>query len=131
MYSLLITTLLALLLVAPLGAAPAVPPPPSPPFGIDPVDEPAADGATAVQHDRRLRKRQFDVNVEASFEETLGAELSAELSGTIWRNEEGTARLDGSATYGQHFNTLGGGGVGSAEANGNARTKVSFRYHHD
>lgn len=92
---------------------------------LDPIES----ETEVVQHrTSHLHKRQFDLSVEASFEETLGAELGADLSGNIWRNEEGTARLDGSATYSQHFNTIGGGGL---VPNGNARTGISFRYHHD
>lgn len=113
-----VITVLTLLLVAPRESAPV-----AELMAIDPLN---ADGATL--HESNLNKRQFDMNVDASFEETLGAELSAELSGNIWKNEEGTARLDGSATYSQHFNTIGGGGLSS---NGNARTGISFRYHHD
>lgn len=77
---------------------------------------------------RRL-KRDFDVQIGASYEETIGAELSAEISGSIWRNEAGSAHIDGSATYAQHFDSMGtSGGDGG---HGNARAAVSFHYHHD
>lgn len=93
---------------------------------IDPV---TMDGDISGGHHQH--KRQFDVNVGASFEEQLGAELSAEVAGTIWRNAEGTARLDGSATYGQHFDVLSGGELRSGGSNGKGRAGISFHYHHD
>lgn len=69
------------------------------------------------------KKREFAVKLNASFEEQIGGELSAEMEGNIWRNEAGTARLDGSATYSQH--------IDNADSLGNAKVTASVQFRYD
>lgn len=71
-------------------------------------------------------KREFNVQLDASFEEQIGADLSAALDGTLWRNEAGTASLHGTAKYEHHLDSA------ATMGNKNApRVSASLRYRHD
>lgn len=84
-------------------------------------------GAPAELRPQRT-KREFGVLLDASYEEKIGADLSAVLEGNIWRNEAGNARLDGTATYSQHLDNS----YGSATSGlGNARVAASIRFRFD
>lgn len=86
-----------------------------------------ASGAPADLRAQRS-KREFNVQLDASYEETIGADLSAALEGNIWHNEAGNARLDGTATYSQHLDN----NYGSATSGmGNARVGASIRFRYD
>lgn len=78
---------------------------------------------------KRLRsdvrqKRQFDLMLGAEHEENVGTDVSAELIGNLWKNEDASTRLDGSATYNRHFGVHG-------NPTGNARYGAKLTFHHN
>lgn len=85
----------------------------------------ASSGSTSVKYNYNKRdRRQLDVNVEANYDEEInGAEISAEITGNLWRSQNGDARLDGTAKYEQRFNHYTG--------NGMPKIGASFHYRHD
>ncbi|XP_059613400.1 uncharacterized protein LOC132259684 isoform X2 [Phlebotomus argentipes] len=57
---------------------------------------------------KRLReKRQFDFMLSADHEENVGTDLSAEVATNLWKNDDASTRLDGSASYNRHFGVHG------------------------
>lgn len=68
-------------------------------------------------------KREFDVTLDTSFEEAIGADIRAALEGTIWRNEADTAQLSGTASISKHIDNGGNAG--------NGKVAATIRFHHD
>lgn len=72
-------------------------------------------------------RRDINIRLDASYEEQIGGALLAELDGRLWRNEAGTAHVDGTASYSQPIDSIGGGTAGL----GNAKVAASVRFHLD
>uniref|UniRef100_A0A6B2E7E7 Putative attacin n=1 Tax=Phlebotomus kandelakii TaxID=1109342 RepID=A0A6B2E7E7_9DIPT len=77
-----------------------------------------------LRSDGRRSKRQFDLMLSADHEENVGTDLSAELGVNLWKNEDATTRLDGSANYNRHFGVYG-------NPTGNARYGAKLTLHHN
>ena len=67
-------------------------------------------------------KREYDVNIEAEYEEETGTDLSAEISGVFWKTNN--ARLEGKASVTQSFNEFG-------SVSGKRRVGAGLHFHHD
>lgn len=77
-------------------------------------------------HNKHLNgriKRQLDLNVSVDHEEDAGIDISAEIRANLWKSSDGNSRLDGSATYNQHFDEFRG--------NGKKRVGASIHYIHN
>uniref|UniRef100_A0A9I3FH84 Attacin_C domain-containing protein n=1 Tax=Anopheles epiroticus TaxID=199890 RepID=A0A9I3FH84_9DIPT len=55
-------------------------------------------------------KRQFSLNFGATHEDGYGTDVNAEAIASLWKSQSGNTKLDGSATYTQHFGGLSGDG---------------------
>uniref|UniRef100_A0A903YIC2 Attacin_C domain-containing protein n=1 Tax=Anopheles minimus TaxID=112268 RepID=A0A903YIC2_9DIPT len=55
-------------------------------------------------------KRQFSLNFGATHEDGYGTDVNAEAIASLWRSQSGNTKLDGSASYTQHFGGLSGDG---------------------
>uniref|UniRef100_A0A9I3A6M7 Attacin C-terminal domain-containing protein n=1 Tax=Anopheles christyi TaxID=43041 RepID=A0A9I3A6M7_9DIPT len=55
-------------------------------------------------------KRQFSLNFGATHEDGYGTDVNAEAIAGLWRSQSGNTKLDGSASYTQHFGGLSGDG---------------------
>uniref|UniRef100_A0A2M3ZC43 Putative attacin n=1 Tax=Anopheles braziliensis TaxID=58242 RepID=A0A2M3ZC43_9DIPT len=62
-------------------------------------------------------KRQFSLNFGATHEDGYGTDVNAEAIANLWKSANGNTKLDGSASYIQHFG--GVGGDGKARISGN------------
>uniref|UniRef100_A0A8W7Q5G9 Attacin C-terminal domain-containing protein n=1 Tax=Anopheles coluzzii TaxID=1518534 RepID=A0A8W7Q5G9_ANOCL len=55
-------------------------------------------------------KRQFSLNFGATHEDGYGTDVNAEAIASLWKSQSGNTKLDGSASYTQHFGGLSGDG---------------------
>ncbi|XP_052860039.1 uncharacterized protein LOC128267272 isoform X1 [Anopheles cruzii] len=55
-------------------------------------------------------KRQFSLNFGATHEDGYGTDVNAEALANLWRSQSGNTKVDGSATYTQHFGGVAGDG---------------------
>ncbi|XP_049540571.1 uncharacterized protein LOC125954385 isoform X2 [Anopheles darlingi] len=55
-------------------------------------------------------KRQFSLNFGATHEDGYGTDVNAEALANLWKSANGNTKLDGSASYMQHFGGVGGDG---------------------
>uniref|UniRef100_A0A9I3K6I6 Attacin C-terminal domain-containing protein n=1 Tax=Anopheles maculatus TaxID=74869 RepID=A0A9I3K6I6_9DIPT len=54
--------------------------------------------------------RQFSLNFGATHEDGYGTDVNAEAIASLWKSQSGNTKLDGSASYTQHFGGLSGDG---------------------
>uniref|UniRef100_A0A2M4C3Y6 Putative attacin n=1 Tax=Anopheles marajoara TaxID=58244 RepID=A0A2M4C3Y6_9DIPT len=76
-----------------------------------------AERALQEQPKGHRLKRQFSLNFGATHEDGYGTDVNAEAIANLWKSASGNTKLDGSATYMQHFG--GVGGDGKARISGN------------
>uniref|UniRef100_A0A2M4AN59 Putative attacin n=1 Tax=Anopheles triannulatus TaxID=58253 RepID=A0A2M4AN59_9DIPT len=55
-------------------------------------------------------KRQFSLNFGATHEDGYGTDVNAEALANLWKSASGNTKLDGSASYMQHFGGVAGDG---------------------
>lgn len=55
-------------------------------------------------------RRQLDFDVTAEHEEGIGTDLSALISATLYKSDDGRTRLSGTAKYSQYFSDATGPG---------------------
>lgn len=67
--------------------------------------------------------RQLDFSVGADHEKDQGTDLFADLKAQLWESVDRKTRVEGSATYNQHFGGFGG--------DGNPKIGGVIRVHHD
>lgn len=67
------------------------------------------DGSVLAPHQPR-HKRQFSLNFGATHEDGYGTDVNAEAIASLWKSQSGNTKLDGSASYTQHFGGLSGDG---------------------
>ncbi|KFB35599.1 AGAP005620-PA-like protein [Anopheles sinensis] len=60
--------------------------------------------------ERHRIKRQFSLNLGATHEDGYGTDVNAEAIASLWKSTSGNTKLDGSATYTQHFGGMAGDG---------------------
>uniref|UniRef100_A0A336MNS2 CSON003561 protein n=1 Tax=Culicoides sonorensis TaxID=179676 RepID=A0A336MNS2_CULSO len=72
-------------------------------------------------HNRKVR--QLDLNFGADHEKNVGTDVFAELKAQLWESANGKTRIDGSASYNQHFSRFG--------EDGNAKIGGAIHVHHD
>ncbi|XP_053672228.1 uncharacterized protein LOC128722581 [Anopheles nili] len=60
--------------------------------------------------ERQRFKRQFSLNLGATHEDGYGTDVNAEAIASLWKSQSGNTKLDGSASYNQHFGGLAGDG---------------------
>uniref|UniRef100_A0A9I3FJX2 Attacin_C domain-containing protein n=1 Tax=Anopheles farauti TaxID=69004 RepID=A0A9I3FJX2_9DIPT len=66
---------------------------------------------TAPKEGQQQRhKRQFSLNLGATHEDGYGTDVNAEAIANLWKSQSGNTKLDGSASYTQHFGGLSGDG---------------------
>ncbi|XP_053662808.1 uncharacterized protein LOC128711942 [Anopheles marshallii] len=66
------------------------------------------DRPVLAEHHRY--KRQFSLNFGATHEDGYGTDVNAEAIASLWKSQSGNTKLDGSASYTQHFGGLSGDG---------------------
>lgn len=67
--------------------------------------------------------RQLDFSFGADHEKNDGTDLFADLQAQLWESTDRKTRVEGGATYKQHFGGFGG--------DGNPRVGGVIRVHHD
>uniref|UniRef100_A0A8W7NMJ7 Attacin C-terminal domain-containing protein n=1 Tax=Anopheles atroparvus TaxID=41427 RepID=A0A8W7NMJ7_ANOAO len=74
--------------------------------------KPLQEGQLAKKNvwERHRIKRQFSLNLGATHEDGYGTDVNAEAIASLWKSTSGNTKLDGSATYTQHFGGLAGDG---------------------
>uniref|UniRef100_A0A8W7K5S6 Attacin_C domain-containing protein n=1 Tax=Anopheles albimanus TaxID=7167 RepID=A0A8W7K5S6_ANOAL len=79
----------------------------------------------ALQDERQTKghrlKRQFSLNFGATHEDGYGTDVNAEALANLWKSASGNTKLEGSASYMQHF-----GGVGGDARDYRLKLKVVF-----
>ncbi|XP_052894721.1 uncharacterized protein LOC128302046 [Anopheles moucheti] len=72
--------------------------------------KPLRDDDRPVLAERHRYKRQFSLNFGATHEDGYGTDVNAEAIASLWKSQSGNTKLDGSASYTQHFGGLSGDG---------------------
>uniref|UniRef100_A0A9I3ED69 Attacin_C domain-containing protein n=1 Tax=Anopheles dirus TaxID=7168 RepID=A0A9I3ED69_9DIPT len=68
------------------------------------------DVPVAAEQGNQRYKRQFSLNLGATYEDGYGTDVNAEAIASLWKSQSGNTKLDGSASYNQHFGGLSGDG---------------------